>query len=47
MNYPYNLYDREKPDKTRFVLWGLAAVAALFAAQNLPDLVRYLKIRSM
>ncbi len=31
----------------RVLLWGLAGLVALVAAQNLPDFVRYMKIRSM
>lgn len=29
------------------LFWGIAAIAAVVLAQNLPDLVRYLKIRNM
>jgi hypothetical protein len=31
----------------RLVLWALAVGALVMAAQNIPDVVRYLKIRSM
>lgn len=31
----------------RLVLWGLAVGALVMAVQNIPDIVRYLKIRSM
>lgn len=31
----------------RMILWGLALGAAFVVAQNVPDFIRYMKIRSM
>jgi hypothetical protein len=40
-------WPQEKRDISRALLWSLAVFAAVLAAQNAPDLIRYLKIRSM
>jgi hypothetical protein len=40
-------WPQEKRDIPRALLWGLVVFVALLAAQNVPDVIRYLKIRNM